>query len=470
MMPGLSDDLLRRFNAFLTTHVGLHFADDRLRDLERGLISAATAFDYPTAAACVQGLMAAPLSQSQIEKLATHLTVGETYFFREKSTMDALQSHILPELIRARRDGERRIKIWSAGCCTGEEPYTLALMLSQLIGDLSSWNITILATDINPRSLRKAEAGIYNEWSFRTVPPAIRERLFIRSGRDRFEVPPDVRRLVTFSYLNLADDIYPSPINHTQGLDLILCQNVLMYLTDAVAQRAADNFRRCLVEDGWFFVTPAETASLNLSDYSPVNFKGATFYRKQTRSHPEILEESLEADELAVPAFFPDPIPAESDPEPEPLLEVISGDQAVADEPDLTPSFIERARASANQGHLQDALYWSRQALGADKLSVAAGYLEATILEEQAAWTEAMAAYKRVLFLDPQFVLAHFALENLSRRQGRMREAERHWKNCLQLLRNYAPDDVLPQSDGVTAGRLMTFLKQMRSDEDVVSR
>ena len=172
-------------------------AATRWRDLERGIAAAARESGYAEAQAYIHWLLAAPLSRTQIEWLASHLTVGETYFFRERRNIDVLEQQILPELLRERAQTERHLRIWSAGCCSGEEHYSLAMLLDQLLPDFETWNLTILATDINPQFLRKAAQGdIYGAWSFRDTPGWLRERYFTKRQDGRFEIQPRIRRLV----------------------------------------------------------------------------------------------------------------------------------------------------------------------------------------------------------------------------------------------------------------------------------
>ena len=184
----LSAPLLAGVSEFVALRIGLHFPPERWRDIERGITAAASELGFPDVESCARALLSAPLTQAQLEVLASHLTVGETYFFREKKSFEALEEHILPELLRARRGAEQRLRIWSAGCCTGEEPYSVAMLLDRLIPDAEAWNVTILATDINPRFLRKAAEGVYGEWSFRDAPGWIRERYFKARRDRRFEL------------------------------------------------------------------------------------------------------------------------------------------------------------------------------------------------------------------------------------------------------------------------------------------
>src|SRR5712691_1715329 len=280
-----SEDLLAQFSELVAGQMGLHFPHERWRDLERGVMAAAGEFGFRDAESCIRDLIASPLSRDQIRVLASHLTVGETYFFREKSSLGVLANEVLPELIRARRGGQQLLRLWSAGCCTGEEAYSLACLLSGLLPDPQDWHITILGTDINPRSLRKAIDGIYTRWSFRDNPPWLTERYFEAITDGRFGVRDRVKKMVTFSYLNLVEDSYPSLPTNTTAMDVILCRNVLMYFAPEVAGRVVNKLYRSLVDGGWLIVSPTETSQPLFSDFATVNFPGAVFYQKgATRS------------------------------------------------------------------------------------------------------------------------------------------------------------------------------------------
>ncbi len=160
---------------------------------------------------------------------------------------EALEDRILPELIRSRSVGNRRLRIWSAGCATGEEPYSIAIALRRALPVPEDWRITILATDINPHILRKASAGVYGEWSFRNAPPWLKGTWFRPKKDGKLEILPEIRKMVSFAYLNLAEDIFPSPVNNTNAMDLIFCRNVLMYFAAERAQEIGESLRGCLL-------------------------------------------------------------------------------------------------------------------------------------------------------------------------------------------------------------------------------
>lgn len=456
MRPTLPDSLLSALSELLSARTGLHFPKERWGDLERGIAAAASTFGLPDAASCAQQLLSAPLTHREIEILASHLTVGETYFFREPRSLDGFEQHILPALLHARAHNARRLRIWCAGCCTGEEPYSIAMLLDRLIPDHEAWNVTLLATDINPLFLRKAAEGEYGDWSFRATPGWVRERYFKRKRGGRYALHPRIRKKVTFSYLNLAEDVYPSLSNNTNAMDVIFCRNVLMYFTAERVGAVVGQLYRSLVDGGWLIVSPAETSSALFSRFTGVAFAGATLYRKP-------------ADADAPRFASPVPAPA-AEPEPwRPLPQVLPEVAAAPTPASLTAAPhspgtpAQAARDCANQGRLDEAVAWCREAIAADKLNSAGYYLLATVQQEQGQNAAAMQSLQRALYLDSGFVLAHFALGNLCRSQGWQREALRHFEHAQTLLQTHLPDDILPESEGLTAGRLGEIIASVQS-------
>lgn len=453
MQTTFPDSLYSRLSELVATRTGLHFPPGRRGDLERGIAAAAPDFNFPDGETCARWLLSAPLARRMNarnvdEVLASHLSIGETYFFREKRSLEILGEQLLPQLLQARCQ-ERRLRIWSAGCSTGEEAYTIAMLLDGLIPDLKTWNITILATDFNPEFLRKAAQGVYGEWSFRDAPGWLRGRYFTAMGNGRFEIIPRIRKMVAFSYLNFADDVYPSLSNNTGAMDIIFCRNVLMYFTALRAKQVSVNFHRALVDGGWLVVSPAEASNTLFSSFAPVEFPGAVLYRKTAHAGVQPLMPLPEAAETALPippVALANPATANT-----PQAQISQTQTCRTDKCGLPSSM---ARDFADQGKLDEALDWCGQAISADKMNPAHHYLLATILQEQGRHDDAIQSLMRALYLDPDFVLAHFALGNLHQSQGRYRQAQRHFENTLLLLRQHPPDETLAEADGLTAGRL----------------
>jgi chemotaxis protein methyltransferase CheR len=181
MTSALDPELLSAVSQSVEAQLGLHYPPERWGDLERGLRGAAMDLGFESMEKCARELALAKLGQEQIDSLAAHLTIGETYFFRDPLVFEILASQVLPALAEERRESTKQLRIWSAGCCTGEEPYSIAIALRRAIPDFDDWHITILATDINPRFLHKAVAGVYGPWSFRGVPVETRDKWFRRA-------------------------------------------------------------------------------------------------------------------------------------------------------------------------------------------------------------------------------------------------------------------------------------------------
>ncbi|MEJ1959788.1 MAG: CheR family methyltransferase [Nitrosomonadales bacterium] len=467
MRPTLSSPLLFRLSEFVGEQTGLHFPEARWGDLERGMLAATPEFNFADVESCSNWLLSAPLTRDMHEILASHLSIGETYFFREPRSLEILEKQILPPLLQARRENGRFLRIWSAGCSTGEEAYTIAIMLDRLIPDLRNWNITILATDFNPKFLRKAALGVYGEWSFRDAPDWLRERYFTKGKKGLFEINQHIRKMVTFSYLNFAEDVYPSLPGNTGAMDVILCRNVLMYFTAQRARQVTDNFYRALVDSGWLIVSPTEASNKLLSRFTPCEFPGAVLYRKtgnakslpstgrlpvsplpETNETAFAMEPEVATAMLSVSPDVPPFAVAQAELEPPPLVD---GGEALSG----------MARSYADQGKLDEALEWCKKATSADNMNPAYHYLSATILQELGQHEIAIQALMRALYLDPDFALAHFALGNLNQSQGRYREAQRYFGNVLLLLRNRPPDEILPEADGLTAGRLTEIVASL---------
>jgi chemotaxis protein methyltransferase CheR len=222
-------------------------------------------------------LLVTPDGLGALDTLAGRLTVGETHFFRVAPQIRMLREVIIPALI-AGRTGKRRLRIWSAGCATGEEPYTLALLLRERAPELAGWDVQIIATDVNRAALAIAQEGLYHEWSFRGTPTEVRDRHFTIEG-DRWRLAPDVRDMVRFEYLNLAAPA-PTPRSLVRtDLDLIICRNVTIYLLAPVTGQLYRHFGEILAPDGWLVLGPADPAPAEQAGFRAVSHRGAVVWQ-----------------------------------------------------------------------------------------------------------------------------------------------------------------------------------------------
>jgi len=485
-------ETLDRVSKYIAAHFGLNFPPERYKELEKGLISAAREMDCHDVKECIQEILSAELSSEQIEVLASHLTIGETYFYREYRNFDVFRNHILPELINSRKDNERKIRIWSAACSSGEEAYTIAIIIRELLKNIQDWNVTILASDINIRALKKAGQGIYTEWSFRHVPPGFKEKYFTKMADKKYEILPVIKKMVSFSFHNLIKDSYPSLHNNTNAMDVIFCRNAIMYFGLKERQEVVRRFYQSLSNGGWLFVSPAETSQQLFAQFATVNFPGAILYRKiseqtkktgyrkpkQTSSvsmrrfvlRPGSESEATKRKILAAESLKkvqPEQLQATYKDALDNFLKgryqeaIATLEQLITQNKNINEATALMAKAKANQGKLCEALEWCEKVLTMDKLNPSLHYLRATILLEQDKVEEARQALNRVIYLDRNFILAHYTLGNLAHLQGNRAAAERHFKNALDLLKNCKQDDVLPESEGVSAGRLREIVASM---------
>ncbi len=191
--------------------------------------------------------------------------------------IEAFKYKVLPDLLAA-LSASRRLRLWSAGCSTGEEPYTMAMVLSEVLGDeLASWDIRIQASDLSPKALRSAENATYNEYALRGVNPAVRQRYFEETG-GLYRVVEPIRRLVNFEHLNLSD---PAPAGHLDEFDVIFCRNVLIYFDEELKRTVVSRLYESLKTGGYLFIGHSESLHNISRAFKLVHFPGALGYRKE---------------------------------------------------------------------------------------------------------------------------------------------------------------------------------------------
>jgi chemotaxis protein methyltransferase CheR len=472
MKASQSDILLDQAAQTLKAKTGLRFHS--AGDLRRGLQSAAREMQFDDWAALARWLSGATLARSDIETLARHLTTGETYFFRDSKVFEFFERTILPEIASNRR--QRRIRVWSAGCATGEEAYSIAISIQKAILDWKRWKITLMATDIHTRLIERARAGVYRQWSFRNCPDHIKHLYFTRRG-DGFEIHPSIRQMVSFDYLNLAEDTYPSLATGTNAMDVIFCRNVLMYFDEEATRRAIDSFHRCLVDGGWLVTGATDAPSNFYSRFHRVTLQGATVYRK-TESAPAEHAPRASLPRIEIEFIPPPQRPVERRERKEiPVAEnPVDAARRFYDEGRYAEAIRElegtlsrripgsetialAARCLANEGRLEEAREWCEKALSVDKLNSSLHYLLAAVAEEEGKAEEAMRALSRALYIDADFVMAHFKLGSLHLRAGRREESRRHFQNATKLLSSLGDDELLPESEGITVARLRAIIE-----------
>lgn len=450
----MPEPLRSRLSEFVADRLGLHFPAERWGDLERGVRKAAQESGSAAIEPYVEQVLASTSDSPILGVLANHLTVGETYFFREPRSFALFEERII-EFSGTRHENRRPLRIWSAGCATGEEPYSVAILLLKLIPDLKDGDISILATDVNSRSIERAAKGVYGAWSFRNTPAWVRSAYFTAVSDGQWAINPAVKSMVRFARVNLVAGDRPAPFESPDAFDVILCRNVLMYCTPEAARKIIRRLFKALRPGGWLIVGSAEASQILFREFPTVGFPGTAVYRKPAEMNAIASVDPARPDRAA--GFPQHGLALAQDQEPE-----TAGPGSCPDNANQSNcadrSVLLLARGLADQGKLQEALRLCDRVIRIDKMDAHAHYLRAAILQEQGFWKDAILSLRRAIYANPEFVLAHVALGSVAKRQERPTPSRKHFEISLELLRKYQDEDVLPGSAGLTAARLRDWV------------
>lgn len=217
--------------------------------------------------------------ETELRLLLNEITIGETYMFRSPPQLDALRNVILPQLIQSKSAlGFKRLRLWSAGCSTGEEPYTLAMfLLEESAKLLSGWTFDILATDLNDNSLSAAKAGVYGDYALRSTSELLKRKYFKPFDQKHLQVSDQLKSVIRFDRVNLHDD---SKMTFLKGIDLIFCCNVLIYFDLNSKRKVMQHFYANLLPGGYLFLGHAESLYQVDDRFQLVHFPGAIGYWK----------------------------------------------------------------------------------------------------------------------------------------------------------------------------------------------
>lgn len=415
--------------------LGLQLNEHRLASLTKVVDGLASSSVSLSVNQLYQQLETADISTVVWQQIVQALTVGETYFYRNSAHVNALSLHVLPALIKARRlAGDKRLRLWSAGCATGEEPYTLAMILYDVLPDLKDWSITILATDINERYLQQARIGHYRPHSFRgETPPWVQSRWFRKSG-DGFVIDASLRSMVTFMPLNLVQDSYPLRDNNTTDLDLVLCRNVTIYFDRTQTKAVAERFFQTLIPGGWLIVGHSEPQAGVYDCFVTHHIQNAILYQKPVRAAPVAMPRSKEQDIVRLPVKPP-----------------------VLEEKDHFSIWTDAYHAANNEEWdtairllkmIEDDVTYQKQVQ----------YLRGLIFMHQGLVEEAAVALRLSIHYDPDFVLAHYTLGELHDKAGEQLMACQHWQTAQRILVGLDPEQTLPFADDLTVEMLNGLL------------
>jgi chemotaxis protein methyltransferase CheR len=275
----LPDDIFRLIRDLVHSYCGIYFDDGSKFLVERRLARRLEERQVRTFEEYYHFLRYDRKRDEELAVLVDNLTTNETYFFRESPQLRAFTEEILPELRTTLAD-RKSLRIWSAGCSTGEEPYTIAMLLLESGVWWRDWQVEILGSDINQRVLHTARKGVYKKTSHRVSTPEMMKKYFVEEGKGDYRIIDAVRELVSFSYVNLLDPFKTSLINN---MDVIFCRNVIIYFDRDAKKKVIESFHDKLRDNGYLLLGHSESL-INISNAFVLRtLKNDMVYQKPAR-------------------------------------------------------------------------------------------------------------------------------------------------------------------------------------------
>jgi len=279
----LTDDIFRLLRDFIHAYCGIYFDDGSKFLLERRLSRRLEQHRLKNFEEYYHLLKYDRKREAEMVVLIDNLTTNETYFFRESPQLRAFSEEILPELRRSLAD-RKVLRIWSAGCSTGEEPYTIAILLLESGDWWRDWQVEILGSDINQRVLHTARKGVYKKSAHRATSPEMLTKYFVQDEKSDYRIIDRVKELVSFSSVNLLD---PHKTSLISNMDVIFCRNVIIYFDREAKKKAIESFYQKLREGGYLLLGHSESL-INISNaFMLRTLKNDMVYQKPVRARTE---------------------------------------------------------------------------------------------------------------------------------------------------------------------------------------
>lgn len=417
-------------------------------------------------------------SDEELRRLTALLTVRETHFFRDRAQFNLLKNVILPRLMET-GEPRRSLRILSAGCSTGEEPYSIAMLVGEMFRNRPGWEISIFGVDIDEKAIRKAEAGVYTDWSFRGTDPSLKERYF-RKRADEWELDQRIRSMVTFRAMNLVEDDYPSVASGIYDIDLAVCRNVFIYFNRSSVERVFKKLAVSLSDIGYLLTGHAEALGVFTPGLAVRMFPESVVYQRVSRQEKR-RDNILPSPSLTTPSLpsplsegrargkepSPRPYPAKREREKasppakretqsipvsfeDEIMSLIrNGSFAEAmskadglDKPggkNFASVFL-KAWELANSGDYVNAMDGLNEAARINPLEPVTYYLMSQIHQLECEFEKAKEKLRKTLYLDHAFIPAHLELASLYERDNDAIRARKSRLAALDALDSMPPD------------------------------
>lgn len=400
------------------------------------------------------------------QALIEAITIGETYFLRDRTHFDILKAQILPQIILQRRKQNRlALYIWSMGCATGEETYSIAILLNELLPDINRWTIYLFGTDINNRALHLARAGVYRQWAFRHTGEAFQRQYFDPvSGGLRIKGP--IQQMPSFRFAN-ALDAPPLP-----QFDIILSRNVLLYFSRQAIRHVESLLYEALVPSGWLILGQAEAIRYERERWVTHIFPGTAIYQKAANratlvggtvtyqpAPAQVVDATpLRATTDATSGSYEEAVAALQNEHYEVAEQILA--RLLSGQPRNPRVHTLLAFLFANRQALPEARAHLDLALKIEPLLADAHYVQALIQMEEDAVADSLKSLQAALYCRRDYALAAFMLGNIHAQQGRLPKAHQHWQKALRAIQHLPDDATLADVSDMRAGQLRALIAQ----------
>ncbi|HUP71380.1 MAG TPA: protein-glutamate O-methyltransferase CheR [Acidimicrobiales bacterium] len=423
--------------AYIAARAGVSVSGARHPELLARVEQAMVAAGIPSAERFCERL---DQDSASFDRLVVALTVPESYFFRESPQIELLASEVLPERAEA-RGPEGTLRLWSAACASGQEAYTLAILLDE---KGLSGRARVLATDLSLQALETARRGVYAKWSLRAVDDR-RRRTYFRAVPGGYRVEPGLDRLVTFQHHNLLDD---SKDPRMADMDVVLCRNVLVYLTPDAVQDVGRRLAASLAPGGWLLTAATDPHLDAVEGLQATMTPAGVAYRRVVGASPAVV---VSTRPQPPPRSRPQRKPR-SRPQPQ---KTVRPKASVAElESETAEAYVVLVRALGSAGRLEAAAEAAAEAVARYPLHVELRLLQGMVLLESGRPDEAAAAAKAALYVEPDLAMAHLTLARADQARQDPAAARRSYRNALAVLEAVPADKPVRLADGETAGRL----------------
>jgi len=502
----MNENSFPHLERLITAHTGLQLRP-REREALRVTLKARMAALHLKRMEDYQRLLEAgtPDTEHEWERLTARLTNKESYFFRDKGQMALLRDHILPELFARNRE-RRTMRLWSAGCATGEEAYSLAILMEELLPRYEDpgeapWKIAVFGTDLDTQALRAARRGIYSAWSFRTMEAAQRQRWFQPAEGEGWRVGEKSRSLVTFRRCNLVADPFPSTTSGLYDMDLILCRNVFIYFAPTAVSTVLGKFAQTLREGGYLITGHSEMMGLRIEPLAIRHYPESVAYQRVGQLSAPVGEVNSSASRLlntgSVPPTAPivrrapleirhesPSVPSKPGGHGAPLsapTPIVRGESGLAEaeacysvgdnagtirrlamlpEPSGERAMLLLAHAQANLGHTEEASAICLRLTARYPFAAEPYELLASLAEEEGRYDEAKSLLKQALYLAPASPTPYLELAHLYDRDGDRERGRKMRATALELLTQMSAESTVGFSGGPTALEWRRHLEQ----------